>query len=55
MTDNIMYMPNGQGCIQEFILGGGGNSGARGVWGHANPGNFVFRLSETASGAFSGE
>ena len=26
----------------------------RGVWGHAPPGNFSFRLTETASGAFSG-
>ena len=32
MTDNIMYMPNGQGCIQEFFLGGGGG-GTQGLGG----------------------
>ena len=44
-----------QGCIQYFFLGGGGeNSGTREYGGTLPQEIFVFRLSETASGAFSG-
>ena len=52
-SDSATFLGHEQGCIHDFFWGGG-TQGVGGVGGMLPQEIFGFRLSETASGAFSG-